>query len=152
MTAGTRPTGKRGTGAWSVDAFAHAIGVSKRTVDNYRSGFTIPPDVSRICDVLFGDDVGHFQARVSFLTAFDEARGGALPALSGSAKPFVGVPPHPPHFIGRTTELDRLDVILKGDKPVGVIQAVGRAAVLVLNSVRILAESTRYFRRRLTTL
>jgi hypothetical protein len=74
MQAGTRP-GKRGLGAWSVQEFAHAIGVSERTVNYYRSGATLPPKILNILDALFADDARHVTAKAAFVGAFERARG-----------------------------------------------------------------------------
>ena len=74
MAAGTRPSGARGTGSWSIDAFAQAIGIGTRTVQNYRAGETIPKDISLILDAFFGNDRCHTEAREDFLAAFNQTR------------------------------------------------------------------------------
>src|SRR5262249_32644572 len=51
-------------------------------------------------------------------------------------RPFIGVPPRIASFTGRAEELDKLDAILRQDKPAAVTQAsVGRAAVQGMGGV-----------------
>ncbi|MSP02082.1 MAG: tetratricopeptide repeat protein [Acetobacteraceae bacterium] len=121
MEVGTRPAGKRGSGPWSVNAVADAINVGERTVQNYRSGSTLPPDVSNMLDAFFGDDPRHTAARAAFLVAFNEARGIPTPP-----PPFKPIHPELHSigelFTGRDEFLDRLHASLT--RQAGSISAI----------------------------
>ena len=128
MHAGTRPADRRGTGAWRLDDFVPEIGVDRRTLQYYRSGHHLPPDISRILAAFFGDDPRHGGARAAFLTAFDEARGIAPAPTAAVHAPLIGVPPRIASFTGREAALDRLDAILTGGRTAAIVQAPGSPA------------------------
>ena len=126
MRLGTRPAGKRGTGAWSVQDFALAIGIGARTVQNSSSGATLPPTLDGILKALFADDPRHATARATLLGAFNAARGVAAPA---GAVALSNIPIRiPTHFMGR-------------EEPLALIHAAlsryeGRVAITALHGLR----------------
>jgi hypothetical protein len=87
MHVGTRPSGSRRTAAWSGDELAFHIGVSRRTVDNYRSGRTLPPDISPMIVAFFGDDPRRAEERDAFITAFEDIRRAPIEDIRGPPVP-----------------------------------------------------------------
>lgn len=129
MRVGTRPARKRGTGAWSPYTLAVDVGLSRRTIENYASGRTLPPDVSAIADAFFGNDPRHVVARNAFLIAFAEATATEPPpwAFATSNIP-VRVPTH---FMGRDESLTLIHAALQP-----LQRYEGRVAITVLHGMR----------------
>ena len=68
----------------------------------------------------------------------DERKRRIITTVEGeapAAKPFLGVPPRIPIFMGRAEELERLDAILVKNNAAALTQTVGRAAVQGLGGV-----------------
>lgn len=132
MDAGTRPAGKRGSGAWSPDALAAEVGVSRRTIENYRNGSTQPPDATPIADAFFGSDPRHAVTRNAFLISFAEATGTEPPpwAFAVSNVP-VSVPTH---FMGREEALATIRAALG--------RYEGRVAITALHGLRGVGKTT----------
>jgi hypothetical protein len=124
MRAGTRPAGKRGTGAWSVQSFAPAIGVSSRlrttgAAPRCRLTFLVS---STNC--LLATRATPLRAKI--LTTFNKARGIEPPAGTVA---IANIPVRvPTHFMGR-------------DEPLALIHAAlqrfeGRVAITALHGLR----------------
>ncbi|WP_298364784.1 tetratricopeptide repeat protein [Azospirillum sp.] len=132
MDTGTRPSGKRGSGAWKVDALAHDVGVSRRTIDNYRNGSTLPPDALPLADAFFGDDPRHAVRRHAFLIAFAKATGTEPPPWAAA---ITNVPiREPAHFLGRDEALSALRAAFAGK--------AGRVAITALHGLRGVGKTT----------
>ena len=126
MRVGTRPAGQRGTGAWSADTLGSDVGLSRRTIENYASGRSQPPDVSLIARAFFGSDPRRAVARNAFLIAFAEATGTEPPpwAFATSNIP-IRVPTH---FMGRDEPLALIHTALQ--------RYEGRVAITALHGMR----------------
>ncbi|WP_052402549.1 tetratricopeptide repeat protein [Muricoccus aerilatus] len=127
MRVGTRPAGKRGTGAWSSDALAYEIGVaSRRTIEYYCNGSIRPKDATPLADTFFGNDPRHALKRNAFLIAFAEATGTEPPAWAFAAS---NIPVRvPTHFIGRDDALAEIHAALG--------RYEGRVAITALHGMR----------------
>ena len=132
MDTGTRPSDKRGSGAWSVDAMVAILGKSRRTIDYYRSGESLPPDALPLADAFFGDDPRHAVKRHAFLLAFARATGTEPPP---SAAAITNVPiREPAHFMGRDDALSALRAAFSGK--------AGRVAITALHGLRGVGKTT----------
>lgn len=132
MAVGTRPSGKRGSGAWSTDALVAAIGVTRRTIDNYRNGSTLPPDATPLADLFFGDDPRHAVKRHAFLVAFATATGTEPPPWAAAIS---NVPiREPEHFLGRDEALSALRAAFA--------RKAGRVAITALHGLRGVGKTT----------
>ena len=126
MRKGTRPHGRRGTGAWSPDGLAHEIGVSRRTIDNYGNGSTLPPDATPFAEAFFGDDPRHTTKRNAFLIAFAEVTGTEPPTWAFATS---NVPIRvPTHFMGRDQALEAIRTAIG--------RYAGRVAITALHGMR----------------
>jgi tetratricopeptide (TPR) repeat protein len=93
--------------------------------------------------VLFGPNVSDsFEARIALRQACEHGKAASRappqdrsPDASAGLGVFAGVPPRIASFTGRTVELDRIDRLLEADKPVAIVQSVGRAALHGLGGV-----------------
>lgn len=77
LDSGTRPGLKPGAvgGKWTAPAFGKAVGVSQRTVRNWRNGSTLPEaeNIPFLLDALFGDEPGPAGERTALHEAWDAA-------------------------------------------------------------------------------
>ena len=131
MDLGTRPTGARDIGAWTVDALAGEIRAVRRTVERYRNGAIQPPDAEPLADAFFGKDRRLEAARAVFLIAYAAATGTDPPpgAFATSNVP-VRVPAH---FIGR----DKILVAVRS----ALTREAGRVAVVALHGLHGVGKS-----------
>jgi tetratricopeptide (TPR) repeat protein len=68
---GTRPDGspERAGRLWTNAAFGEAVGVSDRTVRNWRTGKSYPDDIRSLESILFGDNPAYVRQRQELRTA-----------------------------------------------------------------------------------
>ena len=133
LDRGTRPHGKpdRPGKPWGDAVFAHDIGgLNERSVRNWRTGSTTPPDIGSLEAALFGDNEAYAPWREEFRAAWSRARrrGGAEVAKESSPRMGdAGIPSHPAAItapdrcLGRDAEIAGLVATLTAPRPGAVV-------------------------------